>query len=244
MRRLLACRAALAAPATLLLLLLPSAVPTGGSASLAELETPALEPEEVYLLEELATWVRGAPLTQGLLMVDQPNVAEAVRRRARSFEMFRRLGDETARSKRVSGLPYGGLILQAAQRHQVDELLLAAMMEAESGFDPLAVSAQGALGLMQVMPETAEHYNRGDAALDPAVNVDLGARYLADLLELFDGDVALALAAYNAGPGNVLRYGGVPPFRETRRYLDRVLDRYVVHQQAVWHSTEVSAWIF
>ncbi len=117
------------------------------------------------------------------------------------------------------------------------------MMEAESGFDPDAVSRSGALGLMQVMPATAQDYEVLEP-LDPAANIDLGARYISSLLERFDGDVALALAGYNAGPSTVRRFGGIPPYSETRAYVDRVLTRYVGHHQALWQSSGAQYWLF
>lgn len=134
--------------------------------------------------------------------------------------------DEVTRSAQpataaLDGVPYRDLFLAAGQRHDVDPLLLAAVARAESGYDPTAVSPAGAQGLMQIMPATAA--GLGVDALDPAQAVDGAARYLAEQLESF-GTVELALAAYNAGPGNVRRYGGIPPFTETRTYVTRVID--------------------
>lgn len=134
--------------------------------------------------------------------------------------------DEATRSAEhataaLDGVPYRDLFLAAGQRHGVDPLLLAAVARAESGYDPTAVSPAGAQGLMQIMPATAA--GLGVDALDPAQAVDGAARYLAEQLESF-GTVELALAAYNAGPGNVRRHGGIPPFTETRTYVTRVID--------------------
>jgi soluble lytic murein transglycosylase-like protein len=100
--------------------------------------------------------------------------------------------------------------------------LLAAQLYAESGFNPFAVSPAGAEGIAQFMPGTAEAMGLDDP-FDPVAAIDAQARLMSDLLEQFDGKVALALAAYNAGPGAVRRYGGIPPYPETRAYVSRIL---------------------
>ncbi len=117
------------------------------------------------------------------------------------------------------------LAVDAARRHGLDPDLVLAVISVESGFRPQAVSPKGAQGLMQLMPRTAAELGVKDA-LDPADNLDGGARHLLFLLTLYDGDVARALAAYNAGVGAVARHRGVPPYRETRDYVKRVLERY------------------
>ncbi len=114
------------------------------------------------------------------------------------------------------------LIESAASHHGLDPELLVAIIEAESGFDPFAVSRKGACGLMQLMPETAARFGVSDV-FDPRDNLEGGARYLRWLLERFQGNQQLALAAYNAGEGAVDRYGGIPPYPETRSYVSRVL---------------------
>ncbi len=200
-------------------------------------------PEEIYLLEELAEWVLGRPITEEFRVITEMDVADAVRLRRRSFELFRDFGAERQRQDLVRQMPFGDLILRNALRYKVDGLLLASIMEAESGFDPRAVSPRGALGLMQVMPATAELY-AAEKPLDPAVNIELGARYFASLLRQFDGDVALALAGYNAGPARVTRYGDVPPFRETQIYVGRVLSRYVGYHQTLWERSGTPEWVF
>jgi len=117
------------------------------------------------------------------------------------------------------------LATAAARRHGLDPGLVLAVVGVESAFQPEAISPKGAQGLMQLMPRTAASLGVEDA-LDPEQNLDGGTRHLGSLLELYDGDLERALAAYNAGEGAVARHGGIPPFRETRDYVRKVLERY------------------
>jgi hypothetical protein len=151
----------------------------------------------------------------------------------RRFELVPALWPAAPRDRLLAAMPFGSLIAEAADHYRLDGLLLAAVVEAESGFDPGAVSPRGAQGLMQIMPETAAHVGLLQPQ-DPRANVRAGARYLRDQLRRFDDDLVLALAAYNAGPGNVLRYRGVPPFRETRTYVRRVMANYLRLHQELW----------
>lgn len=121
---------------------------------------------------------------------------------------------------------YGPLLTKAAYRHGVNEALLYAVVTAESAFDPNAVSRAGAVGLMQLMPGTADRYGVNDRK-DPHENVHGGTAYLADLIKLFDNKLNLALAAYNAGENAVIRHGHrIPPYPETRDYVVKVLRYY------------------
>jgi peptidoglycan DL-endopeptidase CwlO len=127
-----------------------------------------------------------------------------------------------SRGTALAGVPYADLFTRAADRHGVDASLLAAVASQESGFDSQAVSRTGAQGLMQFMPATAA--SLGVNPLDPASAIDGAARYLSSLKNQF-GSTELALAAYNAGPGTVRRYGDVPPFAETQNYVRAVMNK-------------------
>ena len=107
----------------------------------------------------------------------------------------------------------------------IEPLLVEAVIAAESAFDPRAVSSKGAQGLMQLMPETAQRF-AVDNVWDPGDNIRGGATYLSELMSMFGGDLRNVLAAYNAGEGAVMRYGGVPPYDETVGFVARVLDYY------------------
>ena len=126
-------------------------------------------------------------------------------------------------SDTVPATPYGELIFNTARRHEVSPRLVAAMVRAESAFDPEAVSHKGAVGLLQLMPATAKRFGltRGER-YRPERNLEAGVRYLRWLLDRYDGELPLVLAGYNAGETNVERYDGVPPFRETREYIRRI----------------------
>lgn len=125
----------------------------------------------------------------------------------------------------VGPTPLEQRVIEVATREGLDPALVLAVIEAESGQEANAVSPKGAVGLMQILPETAAEIGYPDAA-DPASNLEAGCRYLAALLEGFGGDVELALAAYNAGPGAVRRWGTVPPYRETKTFVARVSAEY------------------
>jgi soluble lytic murein transglycosylase-like protein len=139
--------------------------------------------------------------------------------------------DLEARRRFLHRLPYGTAIALAAERHHVDGLLLAAIVEVESDFSARAVSSQGAMGLMQVIPDVAQDYGVQGDLLDPYVNVDVGSRYVRGLLKDYKGDLEMALAAYNAGPGVVDRYKGVPPYAETRSFVRDVLAQYAAYNR-------------
>ena len=128
-------------------------------------------------------------------------------------------------SRRDSPTPFDEAIRHHAGREGVDERLVRSVVLVESNFNHRAVSPKGARGLMQLMPATARRYGVADS-FNPHENIRGGVRYLSDLLAMFRGDVTLALAAYNAGEGAVLRYSGVPPYSETQEYVRRALVAY------------------
>jgi hypothetical protein len=116
---------------------------------------------------------------------------------------------------------YKALIRHYAQKYNLDKNMVQAVIKAESNFDPYAVSSAGAQGLMQLMPATAAEMSIRNP-FDPGQNIAGGTQYLYKLMQLFDNDIDLVLAGYNAGPGNVKKYGGIPPFKETQNYVKRV----------------------
>jgi soluble lytic murein transglycosylase-like protein len=135
---------------------------------------------------------------------------------------------ESAAAPRLADRPFAKLIDGAAREAALDPALVHAVISVESAYNSGARSPKGAIGLMQVLPETASRYGVRNAALSPAANLRAGTRYLSDLMELFDNRVDLVLAAYNAGENAVLRYGHrIPPYRETQQYVPAALARYL-----------------
>ncbi len=124
------------------------------------------------------------------------------------------------RYKIMSYEPY---ISEVSNLYGVDENLIKAVIKAESDFNPAAISRKGAIGLMQLMPETADELKVRDP-FDPKENLEGGVKYLKYLIDYFNGNIELALAAYNAGPEAVIKYGGIPPYPETRRYVKKVVE--------------------
>jgi soluble lytic murein transglycosylase-like protein len=132
----------------------------------------------------------------------------------------RSTGNESSRKE------YAPLINAVADKYRLDPALLHAVIRAESSYNPWAVSNKGAVGLMQLMPGTAERYGVRDRR-NPVENIEGGARYLSDLIDMFPSDIRLVIAAYNAGENAVKRHGNrIPPIAETRDYVLRVLDYY------------------
>ncbi|MFS0574486.1 lytic transglycosylase domain-containing protein [Sporosarcina sp. 179-K 3D1 HS] len=126
---------------------------------------------------------------------------------------------------KVSGGLYADIIKQAAEKYNIPEKLIASVIRQESNFNNEVVSRSGAQGLMQLMPGTARFLGVTNS-FDPVQNIMGGSKYLRQMLDKFGGNVELALAAYNAGPGNVKKHGGIPPFKETQQYVRKVLGYY------------------
>jgi soluble lytic murein transglycosylase-like protein len=144
------------------------------------------------------------------------------------FEEMRRINDSIRAEFFAEEVPYGELIYEKARKYDVDPALVAAVIEQESRFKPRAKSHVGARGLMQLMPRTGRWMGARDL-YDPEQNVDAGVKYIKYLNKRFNGDLKKTIAAYNGGEGNVMRYRGIPPFRETRQYVKKVLKNYDKH---------------
>ena len=136
--------------------------------------------------------------------------------------------------------PFRDLIEAAASRYNVDAELIASVISAESNFEPKAVSRRNARGLMQLLPETAARLGVHNI-FDPAENIDAGTHYLSDLLARYKNDLALTLAAYNAGPLRVQQYGHVPPFAETQLYVKKVRTAYAKRKAAIPAGARIAA---
>jgi soluble lytic murein transglycosylase-like protein len=191
----------------------------------------ALPADELRDLAKVKEWLASPADVPGAAK----RLVEEIREDRQSFEMFAGFHTEQERSAALVSTPYGREIAGAAEEHDVDCLLVASVVEVESTFRPGVGSHKGAVGLMQLLPDTAGLSRR--KLKNPCTNLDAGAAYLAKLIDRFDGDLGLALAAYNAGPTNVRRYNGVPPFPETQQYVQKVLARYVDYHRQLWHSS-------
>ena len=172
---------------------------------------------------------RGGAITVPLARVDRiiddevttPEVVAEVKKIIEEGVFPRRSWRFNGSSGPIFKSKYDEIIIEAAKKFDVDAALVSAVIKAESDFNAREISNKGARGLMQLMPATAERFGVANS-FDPAQNIYAGTRYLRWLLETFNGNADLAVAAYNAGEGNVWKYNGVPPFRETVTYINRI----------------------
>jgi Soluble lytic murein transglycosylase and related regulatory proteins (some contain LysM/invasin domains) len=155
-----------------------------------------------------------------------PEVAQAAPGEPKKKVFPQRSWRYTESSRPLFSSKFDKLIDEASRKFDIDAALVSAVIKAESDYNPRTVSRKGARGLMQLMPATAERFGVTNS-FDPVANIYGGTRYLRWLLETFEGDADLAVAAYNAGEGNVWKYEGVPPFRETVNYIQRIARHFL-----------------
>jgi membrane-bound lytic murein transglycosylase B len=216
-----------------LLSLLAAAIALPASASIAvfsdgrnmKISTYAVEEDVIHLQFESGGKLT-LPLTRIERIVDDeivtPEVVEEVKKIVEEGGVFpRRDWRYSEESQPLFKSKYNEIIVKAAKHHDVDAALVSAVIKAESDYNPTTRSHKGARGLMQLMPATAKRFGVTNS-YDPEENIFAGTKYLRWLLKKFDGNADLAVAAYNAGEGNVWKYNGVPPFRETVTYINRI----------------------
>jgi len=205
---------------------------TAASASIAVFSDGRNMKIEAYVVEEDTihlTFRGGGKMSIALARIERivddevttPEVVEEVKKIVEEGVFPRRSWKYSEESKPLFKSKYNEIIIKAAKHFDVDAALVSAVIKAESDYDAREVSHKGARGLMQLMPATARRFGVTNS-FDPEENIYAGTRYLRWLLKTFEGDADLAVAAYNAGEGNVWKYNGVPPFRETVNYINRI----------------------
>jgi hypothetical protein len=171
--------------------------------------------------------------------IETPEVVAEVQKVVEEGVFPRRSWRYSEHSRPLFASKFNDLIIEAARHHDVDAALVSAVIKAESDYNPRIVSHKGARGLMQLMPATAKRFGVSNS-FDPRENIYGGTKYLRWLLKKFDGNADLAVAAYNAGEGNIAKYDGVPPFRETVNYIARISKhiRKAIDDQVIPRDTE------
>ena len=184
-------------------------------------ELKSYEPLQSYLNSvEGQSMLSANPYLASFLLKDQHTIQQ------NTNEYLLNYTSDASDSNILAGAAkYEKEIAKAASTYNVPEKLIASVMKQESNFNPLATSSAGAKGLMQLMPQTSKYLGVTDSE-DPEQNIMGGAKYLRQMLDKFNNNLPLALAAYNAGPGNVTKYNGIPPFKETQNYVKNVMNYY------------------
>ena len=183
-----------------------------------------------YVTRELSLFDSKWIATEEWLTADAAEPQE--KRRGLFFNEMKRINESVRAAFFAEEIPFGELIWEKSKKYDVDPALVAAVIEQESRFKPRAQSHVGAKGLMQLMPRTGRWMGASNL-YDPEQNVDAGVKYIAYLNRRFNGDTTKIIAAYNGGEGNVMRYKGVPPFRETRTYVKKVMKNYDKRTQEI-----------
>lgn len=190
-------------------------------AAAAALVSPAAQADYALLRSGVRLHITGYEISGGRVKLAMPGGAVEIA----ASDLVSVEPEDTFRAlpaEKPATAPYQEFIRAAAEKHGLDEKLIARVIAVESNFNPKAVSPKQALGLMQLLPQTAAQYAVVNV-FDPAQNIEGGAHYLKDLLQKYRGNLALALAAYNAGPDLVERYRGIPPFAETQNYVKSII---------------------
>ena len=180
------------------------------------------ENKEVSAFQEILAESKKENKTSGIFNLDLPPNIKTDKTESIAFGALTKASVKTSKTKEA----ILGYIKDASEKYGVEERLVNAVVKQESGFNPDAVSSAGAQGLMQLMPQTAKSLGVKDA-FNPQENIEGGVKYLRQMLDKYNGNTILALAAYNAGPGAVDKYDGVPPYKETQNYVKSILAQYL-----------------